>query len=198
MSASERLRRAREAAHYPSAAAAAAAMGANRYTYTQHENGLRGVSRDALRRYAAFFRVSLEWLMTGRGDMKTARDSVSLPVDGVVGAGAAVEMADDLSTAGDVIDLPLDGTIGALRVRGDSQWPRFLNGEIVLYDRRAVIPDTLVGRTAIVQLADGRRLIKTLRRGQGDNRWTLESHNAPPERNVELIGAWRYIGTIAV
>ena len=190
----ERLRAARKA-RYASAAKAAAAMGVPAATYTHHENGTRPLKEHALR-YARFFRVNLEWLLTGRGEMKGRLQDI--PVTGLVGAGASVEMIGD--TAGVdppmTIALPEAGRIAALKVRGESQWPRFLDGEYVLFDPEPVLPQTLVNRYAVVQTLDGRRLIKMLRRGRGDGRWRLESHNAPPEDDVQLLGAWRYLGTL--
>lgn len=64
--AGERLRQARERAGYPSANAAADAMGVPKATYAQHENGIRGFPASKADRYARFFRVSAEWLLYGR------------------------------------------------------------------------------------------------------------------------------------
>jgi len=64
-----RLRFAREQAGYGSASDAARAMGVEEPTYLGHENGSRGLSR-AGPRYARFFRVSLDWLLAGRGEFK--------------------------------------------------------------------------------------------------------------------------------
>ncbi|MCW2315127.1 hypothetical protein SAMN06265338_1084 [Rhodoblastus acidophilus] len=193
----DRLKKAREDAGYETATDAAKAMGVKVPTYTHHENGTAGLSR-AGERYARFFRVSLEWLLTGRGEMRPSAEhpTRSIPMYGVVGAGAAVEMIDDPAAHDPAgwIDVPDDGEIGALEVRGDSQWPRFLDGEVVLFDPRPVQPSTLVGKYAIVQTMDGRRLIKILRRAP-DNKWRLESHNAPPE-DVELVNTWRYLGVM--
>lgn len=202
MGRNERLRTAREGAGYATAVAAAEAMGVRAPTYMHHENGTRDFTRgDTAQRYARFFRVNLEWLLTGAGEMRRSAprsgEAAQIGVDGVVGAGAAVEMIEDPAGAEpvDFVTIPSDGTVGALRVRGDSQWPRFLDGETVLYDRRPVTPQTLIGKTAIVQTFDGRRLLKTLRRGPSENLWRLESHNAPPE-DARLIGAWRFVGLL--
>lgn len=62
----QRLRWAREQRSYNSARAAAEAMGVAYPTYAGHENGTTGF-RHTAERYAAFFRVSLDWLLTGRG-----------------------------------------------------------------------------------------------------------------------------------
>jgi phage repressor protein C with HTH and peptisase S24 domain len=63
----QRLAHARELAGYETATEAADAMGARRPTYMGHENGSRGFKAEA-ERYARFFRVSFEWLATGRGE----------------------------------------------------------------------------------------------------------------------------------
>lgn len=65
----QRLRLAREQAGFARASDAARAMGVGEPTYLGHENGSRGLSRAAAR-YARFFRVSLDWLIDGRGDFK--------------------------------------------------------------------------------------------------------------------------------
>lgn len=196
----ERLQAARQAAGYATAAEAAEAMGVKLPTYTHHENGTRDITRRGVaERYARFYRVNLEWLMTGRGPQKPAqRPQARIPIEGVVGAGFAVEMIDDPAGAAAVDSVPIPDSelIGALRVRGDSQYPVFVDGEFVLFDKRPVAPRDLIGQLAIVQTNDGRRLLKTIRRGNTDRAFTLESYNAPPEENVALIGAWRYIGSL--
>lgn len=66
----ERLRQIREA-RYKTAVEAAEAIGARPATYIQHENGIRGtgsIPRAAAERYSKFFRVSLDWLLSGKGD----------------------------------------------------------------------------------------------------------------------------------
>lgn len=64
-----RLRKAREAAGFPTAADAAARFGWNYPTYAGHENGHRGVRNDALQTYARAFKVQTCWLLDGRGDV---------------------------------------------------------------------------------------------------------------------------------
>lgn len=64
-----RLKLAREHAGFESASDAAAAFRWTYTTYAGHENGSRGIKPDNIRKYAGAFRVSLDWLMTGRGPM---------------------------------------------------------------------------------------------------------------------------------
>jgi phage repressor protein C with HTH and peptisase S24 domain len=193
---SERLKLARREARFKTPTEAARAKNFVVSTYLGYENGDREPSKATAERIAAAFRVSLDWLLTGRGEMRGRR--MMVPVMGCVGAGATVEFEHDgaqLAKA-DRIEMPREGEIAALVVKGDSQWPRFLDGEIILYDPTPVVPERLVGGYAIVQTFDGRKLIKILERGLGDNRWNLASHNAGHEKDVELIGAWRYLGVL--
>lgn len=62
----ERLKKARLAAGYKSAAEAARALGMKLETYHKHENGMNGLGRNAIK-YARFFKVSLDWLLRGEG-----------------------------------------------------------------------------------------------------------------------------------
>lgn len=66
----DRLRHARELARYDSAADAAKAMGVTYATYAGHENGSRGFKASA-ERYATFFQVDLNWLLTGKGQPRS-------------------------------------------------------------------------------------------------------------------------------
>lgn len=70
----ERLKQARIAAGFKSARAAAEALGVPTATYTQHENGRRGIGREA-DVYVRRFRVSLDWLMFGKGPAPRGLDA---------------------------------------------------------------------------------------------------------------------------
>jgi phage repressor protein C with HTH and peptisase S24 domain len=189
----ERLRAVREKAGYATAADAARAMGVNATAYFNHENGWRGLTR-AAERYARFYRVSLEWLLTGRGEpSRAAPTRIDVPVMGRVGAGAVVDRPDDVA-AGlplDDLTLQLDGDF-ALEVVGDSMYPRFMEGEQLIVDGRSVPPSSLLDTYAVVQIEDdGRRLVKKIRRGRKIDRFTLWSHNAPDIEEVRILCAWR-------
>lgn len=61
----ERLRQARAAAGFRTAAAAAAALGIKPPTYSSHENGTRDFGDGDAARYARAFGVAVEWLVFG-------------------------------------------------------------------------------------------------------------------------------------
>jgi len=68
-----RLRQARKAAGFESAADAARALGIPYPTYAGHENGSRDKFIGNLDLYARRFNVRSEWLRTGNGPMKTGK-----------------------------------------------------------------------------------------------------------------------------
>jgi transcriptional regulator with XRE-family HTH domain len=109
----ERLRQVREA-RYATAVEAAEAIGTKVSTYIQHENGIRGsgsIPRAAAERYAKFFRVSLDWLLSGKGTMPVEEtlSTIMLPVTlpnvadltvmfgGLLDAAGRPDLADELA-----------------------------------------------------------------------------------------------------
>ena len=196
---SARLKAARIDAGFGSATDAARAHGWVVSTYLGYENGDRAPSRTMARRIAAAFHVSLDWLLDGRGAMRHGA-ARRIPLRGYVGAGGGVDWVDDVIAA-EVVDglaLPAADGVEALIVRGDSQYPRFFDGEAILFDPRPIPIEEAVGHYAVVQTLDGRRMIKIVRHNpNGGDLWRLESHNAAPEDNVALLAVWRYIGVLA-
>jgi phage repressor protein C with HTH and peptisase S24 domain len=119
-----------------------------------------------------------------------------VPVRGYVGASFTIERPELLEETPDTsyVELPPPDYVEALIVRGNSQNPRFRNGEVILYDARPLTPDKLVGQWAIVEVTDGRQFIKILR--GGPDRWRLESVNADPEEDVTIRAVCRYLGLL--
>lgn len=136
--ANERLRTIREG-KYGTAVEAARAMGAKEATYIQHENGTRGsgsIPRSAAEKYAAFFRVSLDWLLQGKGDEPEIGSGPIPPSNAKVVAfeGASLEQPAE--------NLPVWGTgLGAERMfDGEAVEQTDLNSGVVMeYVKRPAI-----------------------------------------------------------
>jgi phage repressor protein C with HTH and peptisase S24 domain len=191
MSIYERLRKAREA-RFPSSAEAAEAYGFNPNTLRSNENGNKPFGRDAAVRYASAFGVRLEWLLSGRGTMRDTRRLI--PVEGFVGAGAAVFPIDD--GAFEPIEPPFgcpDDAV-AFVVRGDSMYPAYREGTFLIAQPTDDIHKIMNAR-AVVTLEDGRRYVKDIGLGSQPGLYTLYSHNAPPIPDVRIAAAARVIGT---
>lgn len=178
-----RLAAARKDAGYDSAAEAARALNIPEPTYVGHENGSRGFKGNA-ERYAAFFKVNLEWLWSGKGPR--GRKTKSTHAVGYIGAGSEVVPFDDhpVGAGLEEVEIPPGVPDDAVLVivRGDSMYPRYKDGEKLFYMKQDRNPLELVGLECVVKLEDGRMYVKDLERGQG-GRFDLISHNAPAMRN---------------
>jgi transcriptional regulator with XRE-family HTH domain len=85
---------------------------------------------------------------------------------------------------------------GALIAKANSQYPRVKEGEVVIYDVGDASPDDLLGKEAVVQLANGDVYLKTLRAGRGKGLYTLDSHNAPPLYDQKIAWCGRVISIV--
>lgn len=181
MTMGERLRLAREQAGFETAVAAARRFNWPETTYRHHENGTRDFPKDKAEIYARAFRVRAEWLLLGVGDS----GKKPVPLVGYVGAGAEVFAFDDGGSLDDIDPPPGVGPEAvAVKVRGDSMYPRYMAGDVLIYDRH--IPLTKAdGMECIVSLVDGRKFVKIVR-PEGCVLATLESWNAPPIRSVQV------------
>lgn len=188
----QRLREARERAHYDSAKSAAEAMGVSVATYIQHENGTRGIPASRAERYAKFFRTTPEWLLYG----KLTHDTLTplgpqLFVIGEVAAGVFKEAwkmpEDDWQSYTGRADIaaPAQKRFG-LRVMGDSMdlvYPPGTVLDCVEYDGNEPVPN---GKRVIVQRTrlDGtvEATVKELVRDSEGIEWLVPRSSNPVHR----------------
>lgn len=116
-----------------------------------------------------------------------APDRGTVPLVGIVGAGAVIFSVDDHMKGGGLeeVERPVGASRStvAVKVRGDSMKPAYRDGDVLYYDTQTNSDfDQLIGHDCIVRLADGRCLVKELRKN-GVGYW-LHSYNADP-----IIGA---------
>lgn len=184
----ERLKQARKSAGYANAREAVAALGVEYPTYASHENGTRKFDIEMAALYARRFKVSLDWLIAGRGSVFEAGPSI-VPVVGYLGAGAEVEPDYEQVPPEGLeqveVPFPLPDDMIAFRIRGDSMLPVYKHDAIVIVYKEQQKPlEAFYGEEAAVRTSNGRRFIKTIMRGNpGVN---LISWNAAPIENVQL------------
>ena len=180
-----RLQIARKEAGYDTPTEAARALGVKESTYLGHENGSRGISRSAAR-YAAFFGVSLDWLLSNKGQPKNRTKPI--PVVGKVGAGAEIGFFDDHFNGDGFseIDAILPTPAVALEVTGDSMWPIQEGWRIVYSRMESGVPFTAIGKLCVCRTVDGLTLLKIVQRSAESGRYELHSWNAAPRKPEEL------------
>jgi phage repressor protein C with HTH and peptisase S24 domain len=214
--AAQRLEQARIARGFATAKAAADFFGWNYMSYTQHESGLRGITRAAAR-YAADLQVSEGWLLTGEGKgpvgqvaaprrerTKGQRVTSVVPERDVVDFTAKLNVFSGaqggngrLIVGSDIIDrVPMpavlrdvQGAYGIL-IDGDSMVPEFWPGDIAWVNPH-LRPQR--GRNVILYHTpetgqDAEAIIKRLN-GWNDREWDLEQWN-PPLKFKEFRKEW--------
>ncbi|MGP8231518.1 MAG: helix-turn-helix transcriptional regulator [Methylovirgula sp.] len=150
----------------------------------------RGITTETLAALAPVLKTSASWLLEGVGDPNAATE---VKVVGRIGAGAEILpeyeqiLEDGLFEINVPFATPAD-TI-AFEVEGDSMWPRYDSGDVVICWRQSEDAENVVGREAAVRTRDGRRYLKRVRRGAVPGTYDLESHNAAPIRGVEIVWA---------
>lgn len=120
--------------------------------------------------------------------------AVTVPVEGYVGAGAAIFPISDGGF--DPIEPPFGAPEGAIAfvVRGDSMYPAYRDGTFLIAIPVSDIHSILQTR-AVVTLEDGVRYVKDIGPGSAPGLFTLYSHNAAPIPDVRITHAARVIGT---
>lgn len=204
MTIENRLKVAREKAGYESAEAAANAFGWSSVTYRSHENGIRGIKNAVATKYARAFKTTPEWLLYGK-----SKAVKTVPLVGYVSAGGEFHTFNDQShlsiaaedgesfehkngIAGfdyDTVDAPPDcpPDARAVEIRGDSMFPVYKNGDVLIYTGMVDTVDLYLNDDCICQLESGEMVIKTLTAGSKSGLWTLISFNAPVMKDVIVM-----------
>lgn len=198
-----RLTAARMAAGYRSAREAALANGWPESTYRAHEAGSRTIGQDDAARYARRFggagvSVSARSILFGdEGAMDTTTAAHFIPIMGRVGAGGDVEpdMEQVPEEGLEQIELPGSAMIArtmvadpiGFRVVGDSMYPRFRDGDILVVEREQPWSiDRMIGDEAVILTVDSsgrsRRLVKRIMPGRRAHTYSLISlkDDTPP------------------
>lgn len=191
-----RLKIAREKAGYKSAAKAAEALGMSYPTYAGHENGTRGLRKN-IERYAQFYRVSVDWLLTAKGEGPKNGRPMRGPLPppgqvrlmGRVGAGQVFTPFDDDSV--EYVEAPegVPPSTEAVEVDGNSMFPAYEDRSLIYYSK-ILPPEMMVNRRAVIRLADGSMTVKVLRMGSEPGLWTLQSINAQYEDMTDKVVEW--------
>lgn len=116
-------------------------LGISRSTIAMYETNSSEPDLETLSAIAAFFNVSIDYLLDRNIDdnvqgLKINRSVVKIPVFGTIPAGVPIEMIED-SFIEDEEEIPADWLIGgnqffALKVKGQSMMPKFEDGDVII------------------------------------------------------------------
>jgi transcriptional regulator with XRE-family HTH domain len=115
----------------------------------------------------------------------------SVPLIGYIGPGAEVHGAEGrlIGGAPEIVEHPPvgGGALVALRVQGQTMYPRYENGDLIYYYNEPGVRETeCLNRECVLKLRDGPTYLKKLLKGRHHHRYTLRSHNAPDIEEVDV------------
>ena len=186
---SHRLREARQAKGFDTAAAAADAFGWNRNTYASNENGNAPFSYRRAKEYASAFDVRVEWLYDAAGPMRPAAEAGLVRVIGRVGANPdGVVLFATGQEAGDLAPIPPGGTdkAVALRVVGHSMRGVADDGALIYFEDCMTPTTDMLGHVVVAQLDTDEVLVKRLLRGSRPGVYDLESVAGPTRQDAKI------------
>lgn len=150
------------------------------------ENGERNLSVKNMNLFAAALEVEPQELLA----VSKSRSSNVVSVMGRIGAGAEIMPEEEQIPPEGLYEIetpfPLPEDALAFEVHGESMWPRYDDGDIIICWRQGVIVDEVLGWEAAVRTNTGRRYLKRVLRGADKGTYDLESHNAPPIRGIKI------------
>ncbi|HEV2570290.1 MAG TPA: helix-turn-helix domain-containing protein [Beijerinckiaceae bacterium] len=159
---------------------------------SQWEKGETTPEYPKVMKLAEFLGVSLDELSWDDAETRhdpTPPSKTVVRVAGLVGAGAEImpdyeQIPDGLYDIDVLVPVP-EGAV-ALQVEGDSMFPRYDAGDVVICWGEPSSMTEIVGWEAAVRTSDGKRYLKRILQGQKKGTFDLESYNAPPIRGVKL------------
>lgn len=147
-------------------------------TLSQYESSARTPSDDMKLKIASLFHVSTDYLLSGATNTVNAKTKgVQIPVLGEVRAGYPMEAVENIIDYEEIDEeTARRGEFFALRIKGDSMEPRFVEGDVVIVRKQ----ETAESGDIVVALVNGdSATIKKLKRHQ--NGITLVPSNSAYE-----------------
>ena len=157
----------------------------------------RGVTTETLMALAPVLKTTAAWLLEGVGEPTPGN---IVQVVGRIGAGAEIlpefEQIPPEGLYEIEVPFPIANDAIAFQVEGDSMWPRYDPGDVIICWRQGTNVDEVVGWEAAVRTTDGKRYLKRIQRGGSSGTFDLESHNAAPIRGVRIEFAAEIKGVV--
>jgi putative transcriptional regulator len=144
--------------------------------------------REIVERLAGLLETTPEYLYFGRSPRRSA-----IPMAGHLGALGLLEASLDET---DTILTLKDEQLRAYRVADDSMAPAYRQGQIVLVAAFDMAPAQQIGRDSLVELADGRSLLRRLLPAASADLFDLGAYNAPTLAAVAVQAARPVLGAL--
>ena len=154
----------------------ASLVGIGQSAYSFWESGRSKIDDASLRKLAAIFGVSVDYLLGGEDEDSATEAFLRIPVVGSVPAGIPISAIEDIV---DWEDIPQDMAAGGkeyfgLRVKGDSMYPEYLDGDTVIV-RKSPVCDS--GDVCVVYVNGYEATLKQVKLDPEDGSLTLIPRN---------------------
>ena len=152
-------------------------LNVSRTTVTMWETGEHVPDIDTLKKIAQIFNTTVDYIVDANAAVEdTSPRAIRIPVLGSVPAGIPLEAVEDVI---DWEELPQSMVTGgreyfALQVKGDSMWPDYLPGDVVIVRRQ---PTCLSGEDCVVYVNGYDATLKQVRLDETDHSLTFIPRN---------------------
>jgi phage repressor protein C with HTH and peptisase S24 domain len=157
----------------------------------------RGITTETLAALAPVLKTTAAWLLEGGAQ---AQSRLKVRVVGKIGAGAEIMPEFEQIPAEGLFEIdvpfPVPEDAIAFEIEGDSMWPRYDDGDVIICWRQSEDAETVVSQEAAIRTHDGRRYLKRIRRGASFGTYDLESHNAAPIRGITIAWVASILATV--
>lgn len=153
-------------------------IGIGQSGYSDWERGITNIDSASLKKLAALFSVSTDYLLGKEDDSKP--NFSKIPVLGSVPAGIPLEAIEDIVDWEEIPQSMCNGSkeYFALEVKGDSMWPEYLPGDVVIIRKS---PTCETGDDCVVYINGYDATLKQVKLGE-DGSLTIipRNQNYPP------------------
>lgn len=152
----------------------AASIGITQNAYSYWENGKVKIDHESLAKLSKLFGVTIDYLM---GISEQQQDNiVKIPVLGTIPAGIPLEAIEDIIDYEEIPQSFLSGgkEYFALSVKGDSMWPDYLPGDVVIVRKQPICNS---GDDCIVYVNGYDATLKQVKLNDEDHSLTLMPRN---------------------
>ena len=149
-------------------------VGIGQSGYSFWESGRSKIDDAGLRKLAALYNVSVDYLLGT--DTNQVKASVKIPVLGDVAAGIPIEAVENIVDYEEIdAALASTGEFFGLRIKGDSMEPRIREGDVVIV-RKQSTADT--GDTAVVLVNGDSATVKRIKKEPDGDLWLIPNNPA--------------------
>lgn len=154
-------------------------VGIGQSGYSFWESGRSKIDDAGLRKLAALYNVSVDYLLGT--DNNQTKASIKIPVLGDVAAGIPIETVENIVDYEEIdAALASTGEFFGLRIKGDSMEPRIREGDVVIVRKQS---DADTGDTAVILVNGDSATVKRIKKEPDGDLWLIPNNPAYDTRH---------------